>query len=361
MHNPAWKSAKAVHALQLVAGPTARRHLLSHGIRQQDFEVMVGASGGPKWFALYGLDQYLFGEFFHRRRTPLHLIGSSAGAWRFACFAQQQPVAASQRFANAYRDVDFADNASISDVTRTCQGILDAAIPDDAAVTQILTNPVIKLNLIVARARGICATRQPFLQLLSLLLAASANALHRNHLGAFFERVLFHAPDERPPFHAINDLPTHRVALTRDNLRDAIMASGSIPLVLDPVRDIHGAGPGNYYDGGVTDYHFDIPFCDQGLVLYPHFYPTITPGWFDKALRWRRGTARHFDNVLLLCPSPAWVASLPHGKIPDRKDFDRLAPSQRIDNWRTVQQRSHELADEFSQLVSGERDICQYL
>ncbi len=350
-----------MHALQIIAGASAREKLLADGIRQQDFNVLVGASGGPKWFSLYGLDQYLFGEFFRRRQIPLHLIGSSAGAWRFACFAQQNPVAASRRFAEAYRDVSFAPRASVKQVTATCRGILDAAIPDQAAVEQILSNPVIKLNLMVARARGLCATRLPVLQPLSLLMAATANAMHRNHLGLFFERVLFHAPDEKPPFYAINDLPTHRVPLSHDNLRDAVMASGSIPMVLDPVRNISGAGDGNYYDGGVTDYHFDIPFCDQGLVLYPHFYPTITPGWFDKALSWRRGTASNFDNVVLLCPSPLWVQSLPFGKIPDRKDFDKFDTRTRIDYWRTVQRRSHELAREFAELVNGQRELEPYL
>ena len=67
-------------------------------------------------------------------------------------------------------------------------------------------------------------------------------------------------------------LPTQHVLLTKDNLRQAVLASGSIPMVLNPVENIAGAGRGLYYDGGVTDYHFDLSFSDSGLVLYPHFY-----------------------------------------------------------------------------------------
>jgi hypothetical protein len=131
------------------------------------------------------------------------------------------------------------------------------------------------------------------------------------------------------------------------------MASGSIPLALNGVANIHGAGPGMYYDGGVTDYHFDIPFSAKGLVLYPHFYSTITPGWFDKALKWRRGSPANFDNVIILCPSPEWVASLPFGKIPDRKDFVQLDDKTRIQYWAETMKRSSELADELHELVHG--------
>ncbi|HBN89859.1 MAG TPA: alpha/beta hydrolase, partial [Rheinheimera sp.] len=70
------------HALRVLAGPTALAQIKQHGFNQADFNVMVGASGGPKWFCLYGLDQYLFGSFFRQRSTPLHILGSSAGAWR---------------------------------------------------------------------------------------------------------------------------------------------------------------------------------------------------------------------------------------------------------------------------------------
>ncbi|MDC1119026.1 hypothetical protein OAT28_00415 [Gammaproteobacteria bacterium] len=51
-------------SLSIYAGPTARAQLLEQGVTAAQFKVMVGASGGPKWFVLYGLDRYLFGDFF---------------------------------------------------------------------------------------------------------------------------------------------------------------------------------------------------------------------------------------------------------------------------------------------------------
>ena len=347
--------------LRLIAGPKARAHLLEHGLRQADFSVMVGASGGPKWLALAKLDQYLFGEFFRDRDVPLHLIGSSAGAWRFTCFARKDPVAASAAFAHAYQEIAYPRGISVAEVTERSQVLLHAVLPDRDAAQEILGNPHIKLNLVVARAKGITTARQRGLQAASLGVTALANAVHRRTLGAFFERVLFHAADAQPPFYHINDLPTRRVPLAADNLRDAVLASGSIPLVLSGVPDIAGAGPGIYYDGGITDYHFDIPFTDDGLVLYPHFYPYASPGWFDKSLKWRRAQPKHYENVLMVCPSPAWIAALPYGKIPDRKDFGRMSHEQKVAYWGETIARSEQLADEFHQLTMDRDRLAHHL
>jgi hypothetical protein len=63
----------------------------------------------------------------------------------------------------------------------------------------------------------------------------------------------------------------------------------------------------------------------DGLTLYPHFSPTITPGWLDKFLPWRKAHKdrnRHWlDSLVIVCPSDAFVAKLPNAKVPDRADF----------------------------------------
>ncbi len=66
-------------SLSIYAGPTARAQLLEQGVTAAQFNVMVGASGGPKWFVLYGLDRYLFGTFLqgrkiHYSRLALRLV-----------------------------------------------------------------------------------------------------------------------------------------------------------------------------------------------------------------------------------------------------------------------------------------------
>lgn len=343
----------AGHALQVIAGPRARLHIEQHGLRPDDIRVMVGASGGPKWLCLAALDEYLFGEFFAGRDQPLDLLGSSSGAWRFACLAQQEPVAALRRFRDAYHQLRFPGNADREAITRVSKTLLNAILPTRAHEQAVLDNDVFRLHFMVGQARGLAAGRHPIAQAAGMALSALANGVDRRALGLLFRRVLFHAPRGRPPFYDLDDLPTDQVALNEGNLRDAIMASASIPMVLNPVNHIAGAGTGPFYDGGITDYHFDIPFADEGLVLYPHFYPEITPGWFDKKLR-RGPSPENYDNVIMLCPSADWVASLPYGRIPDRRDFQRLRDDEREAAWGEAIARSQELVDDFKHLLNGE-------
>ena len=129
---------------------------------------MVGASGGPKWFSLFGLDQYLFGEFFQQRTRALHILGSSAGAWRFACFAQQDPVAASKRFCHAYATICYPKDADAQLISDISASIIDDVFPSDMHIQQVLDNPQIKLSLVVAKARRVSSARNRLLQAGSL-------------------------------------------------------------------------------------------------------------------------------------------------------------------------------------------------
>ncbi|MCX2982795.1 hypothetical protein EYC98_18180 [Halieaceae bacterium IMCC14734] len=126
-------------------------------------------------------------------------------------------------------------------------------------------------------------------------------------------------------------------------------ASGSIPFVLTGERDIDGAPPGQYWDGGIVDYHFDLSaFHGSGLALYPHFCASVTPGWFDKFLPWRRRGSEVMDRVVLLCPSDSYLESLPHGKIPDRSDMTRLPHQERVEYWEQAAASSVTLAEDFA-------------
>jgi hypothetical protein len=150
-------------------------------------------------------------------------------------------------------------------------------------------------------------------------------------------------------------------SLTPDNLNLALLASGSIPYVMEGVRDIAGAPPGVYRDGGAADYHLDIPYGlnGKGIVLYPHFSRRIIPGWFDKHLFWRRPSAGNMADVLVVAPSENFVSRLPDGKITDRKDFYRYAGDNqaRFACWRQVADAGKLLAEDFMDAVAS-GDIC---
>ena len=96
--------------IDIYAGKTAAKIINEQGFKPELFTSFLGASGGPKWFTLFGLDKYIFGEFFKHRTQPLNLIGSSAGAFRSACFAQNDPVAAIKRLAKSYSQTRYSNN-----------------------------------------------------------------------------------------------------------------------------------------------------------------------------------------------------------------------------------------------------------
>jgi hypothetical protein len=218
-----------------------------------------------------------------------------------------------------------------------------------------LDHPHYALTLTTVRARGLLASERPTAQLAGVVAAATSNLLSRRLYAQHWRRVWF--CDPRHPAPALtSDFPTHVAPLLADNLLDALQATAAIPLVVAGVLDPKHAPAGRYRDGGLLDYHLDLPYpAVDGLVLYPHFYPHIIPGWFDKRLSWRRPTAQRLDNVLLVAPSPDWVSRLPYGKIPDRNDFKQLDDVSRQRYWRQVTAETTRLGDAFLAAVDNDQ------
>jgi hypothetical protein len=335
-------------ALKISAGPAALGHIRREGFDRNAFTVMAGASGGPKWLVLSQLDRVLGPWLLHGRDTPVFLLGSSIGAWRFACYAQSDPVAALDRFEDAYVAQRYDARPAAEEVTARSREILDILLSDHG-IDEILTADTVRLNVMTVRSRALTASDAKVPLMTGLAVSALANAVSRKLLGLFYVRSLFSDPRSEPPFAELPGLPLERAPLMPANLREAILATGSIPLVLEGVRDIAGAARGTYRDGGIVDYHFDVELSGgTGLVLYPHFYGYVVPGWFDKSLKHRRGRA-NLDRVVLIHPSGEFVAGLPNGKIPDRKDFETMSNDARIRCWRRVIAECERLAETFDE------------
>jgi len=342
-------------ALEVFAGPTALAQVQREGVKPASFSTIVGASGGPKWFVLYGLDRYLFGEFFANRESPLVTLGSSAGAWRLSCLGLQDPVGGLDRLAQYYSAQRYSATPTAQEISREAAALVDIVLGESGA-QEIAEHPFVHVNIVTDRARGLLASERRSILMTGLGLSALSNLFSRRLLGLSFQRIVFHGGPLSKSVAKLDEFATEFVRLRTANVRKALLASGSIPLVLEGVTDIPGAPDGVYRDGGITDYHFDLPFnSGEGLVLYPHFYPHFTPGWFDKHLPWRRPKPEHFHNVLVLAPSLEFVSQLPYGKIPDRKDFETMNYDTRAAYWHTVLTASAALGEEFAEMVrSGE-------
>lgn len=339
--------------LTIKAGATAYEQVKRQGLLADDIDLLLGASGGPKWFVLQGLDRFLFGDFFANKKQPLKTLGTSAGAWRFAALGQSDPVAASELFARLYSTQTYSEKPDRAEITREAKKLLAEYVPEQA-ITSILNQNDIQHHFIVARCLRSTAS-EGRRQLWGLLSSALANSVNRRSLGRYYERVMFHHPQSTLDFcRHWDDLPTRFVQLNARNFAPALLATGSIPLVLEGVKDIPGAPPGVYRDGGITDYHFDIDLSRvDGLVLYPHFHSEAIPGWFDKRLKKRRTRGKDWPNVIFISPSEAFVKALPYGKIPDRTDFQKLPVTERIEYWRKAIAAGQNLADELAELIAS--------
>ena len=332
--------------IDIVAGKNAAKIINEQGFKPELFTSFLGASGGPKWFTLFGLDKYIFGEFFKNRTQPLNLIGSSAGAFRSACFAQNDPVAAIERLATSYSQTRYSSNKPTpAEITIKARALLEDVFGDNG-VTEIINNPVFKAHFIVAKSNGFIASENKLIQLLGLSKSYMLNRVNRKLLGSQYERFIFGAPNSNLSITDSYNFKTQNIALNQTNLKDALLASGSIPLVMQGIKNIAGSPQGMYRDGGIIDYHFDVKINNPGLILYPHFNSDPKAGWFDKNLK-RKVASQNYDNVVMITPSKEFVAGLPYGKIPDRNDFTDLDADTRIKYWNTVFNETEKLAEAF--------------
>ncbi|MBW1897236.1 MAG: patatin-like phospholipase family protein [Deltaproteobacteria bacterium] len=325
------------------------------GFDLSSVKVLAGASGAAKFLVLTGMDRVLM-SLFKERANPLYLIGTSIGAFRMAAYCQRDPLEALGRLEREYIAQQYDSRPTRREVTGESRRILHAYIEDDE-IEHILNHPFMRISFLANKCKGLLKSENLFLQGLGVALASGVNRLNRDGLGHFFERALFSASREDPPFASMNQFPMRIYRLTESNFKEALLSSGSIPLAMEGVSGIAGV-PGVFRDGGILDYHLDIPFLpdEDGLVLYPHFYEHITPGWLDKSLN-RKPDEKNIENVVLVAPSNRFVESLPFGKIPDRQDFRTFfrKDKERMGYWKSVVQRNEALGDEFLEAIESGR------
>ena len=338
-------AASSTSSLRFIAGRRMAARLQRDGWSVDHFDLMLGASGGPKWLVLYGLDVAL-APMLARRREPLALLGSSIGAWRQACYAQDDPVAAFGRFRAAYLEAP-EDDGRMPDFDAMFRRYLDRVLGAGGAAEVVHGRRFVQHIVTARQARQVASMVRAFAP------PVARNLLSRRWLGSrALQRAVFSTdPDGLESISGPRWRVGRRVQLTTANLPAALLATAAVPGLLQAVR-VPGDDAG-HVDGGLFDYHFHPGELRRGLaIVYPHFYPHLVPGWFDRFTR-RRVPPAALDNTLLIAPSAAFVSSLPGGRIPDRRDAQRLTPAELLRNWSTVFERSVELGEVFAEQVSS--------
>jgi hypothetical protein len=329
-------------------GAQARAHIETQGLKPADIRCIPAAAGGPKGLALMGLDRFIFGQWI-TAPEGLTLVGASIGAWRMAAAAQMNPVAALTELERGYiEDQNYSHKPPPDEVYAR----IFAAVRNTFADFSV--RPGVALRVLTARAVGRLnqdGSRRAFAR------ATLANTASRSRLAGYLKRVVFTA-GEASALDALlqnaDAFGAQAVRLSPENTHHALMASGTIPVVCAPVTHIEHAPSGWYWDGGLIDYHLHYPYSQMGgLTLYPHFAPSITPGWLDKFLPWRKQGVRGrgadwLANMILIAPSPSLMARLPNGTLPNRNDFYRYGTDHpaRIRAWRQAVAECQRFADE---------------
>jgi hypothetical protein len=366
-------------ALRIYAGPAARRQIEQQGLQPSDVGVVPGAAGGPKGLILGPLDRFLFGQWLPRSQQPVDLVGGSIGAWRMATACLSDCVASFERLEHDYIHQHYELPPGRKRPTAqqvSAQFGENLRLFYDGRIAEVLNHPRYRLHVLTSRGRHVLAREGVVRTPLGYLGAFAANTVHRRALGGWLERVVFScpAPDANgstaPLPFSTQDFRSRQVLLDERNFKAALQASCSIPFVLEAVHDIPGAPPGAYWDGGITDYHLHLDYRARpavagcaGLVLYPHFQRSVVPGWLDKGLRWRHRSTPFLDSTVVLAPDPAWVATLPNGKLPDRTDFTHYGMDwrARAKAWGRAVGEAQRLADEFAQWLEGGRGAVEPL
>lgn len=347
--------------LEIYAGKNALKTIQEQGFKQELFTNFLGASGGPKWFILFGLDKYLFGDFFTNRTSELNLIGSSAGAFRAAALTQNDPIKAIERLAYTYAHTVYSAKPTPQEIAGQAVNIVDQLFAENGA-NEVINNKTFKAHFLVAKCNGLTSSDNKVIQGAGLINSIVLNKLSRRLLSKQYQRYIFKSPTSNLSINDPYNFSNTYQDLTNENIKSALLASGSIPMVMSGIKDIEGTTKGTYRDGGIIDYHFDFSLSNakhddmnsnenaQGLTLYPHFSSIPKAGWFDKNSN-RKVLASSYDDTVLLAPSQNFIQSLPFGKIPDRTDFTKMDAQTRIKYWLKVLEETTQLAECFNDFV----------
>ena len=137
------------------AGHQALAEIERNGFRPDAFSTLLGASGGPKWLVLSAIDRVLARRLVAARSTPLHALGTSIGAFRHTCLAQRDPVAALDRFEEAYVAQAYERKPTPAEVTAESRRIFDVLLGGDGAGEALGHPPVSYTHLTLPTNREV--------------------------------------------------------------------------------------------------------------------------------------------------------------------------------------------------------------
>lgn len=351
-----------MNCIRIKAGKRAYEVIQDGGFHLGHITTYFAPATGPRWLVAAGFDLTLLKDSRLGGSKTVTLIGSSAGAWRFAAWVQPEPEKSYRNLMEAYITTSYSRKDTPATILQSMQGIVNAFIESDA-LSFALANKKYRLAILTARAKHLISSEVRWIQQIGLGMCFLMNTVNSSYTYNFAQRVVFYNGPKPPQFCLNNDFRGRYIPLNEINFKHAVIASGAIPLVIAGVRNIYGAPIGVYRDGGLTDYHLTQNYApkDNEITLFFNHQERIIPRWMDKKLTYRKPPDHVLDNVLMVYPSDEFVATLPGGKVPDRGDFATFIdnPRVRIEHWLQAVKLAQPLGEQFLELVdSGKiRDV----
>jgi len=334
--------------LRLKAGKNAYQKVLSNNLRKEDIRVMAAAAAGPKWLILYELDKFLINEFLPNHPQKIHFAGGSIGSWRAASYCVEDAPQAIDRLHHAYVHQSYSDAPFGDEVSDGIKNIIEEMLGKNGF--ENLQNPTDRLlHISTSRATFKTNGKISLYQKMKFVKPYFVNIFNRKNLGRYIERVMFtNAPH---PIFKPDGLKSTNLSISKENLINALCASGSIPFYMNPiVMDGY-----EHWDGGAADYHMALDYdIEDGLVFFPHYRDHINPGWFDKYWPYRTASPELLKNTVMLYPTEEFIQLLPEKKLTSTDDFFNHEDEERIAIWKKVSELGKLLVEDFQRILDGE-------
>ena len=146
--------------IRIKAGSKIYPIIKDGGFNFDSVSTYFGPAVGPRWLIASGFDLTLLKGGFLGCSNAVHLIGSSAGAFRFAAWLQPEAIESYNKLLDAYINVRYTKSDTPATALEKITGIINEYLEDDA-LPFALANKKYRLVIITARARGLVAFKNP--------------------------------------------------------------------------------------------------------------------------------------------------------------------------------------------------------
>ena len=347
--------------LEIRAGKRAYEHIMANGLSADDIHTVFGASGAAKWLSIAGLDSAIFGDWLSGTTHTINLFGTSIGAIKLAAAVQPLPKERLAALADAYIAQRYQGRPTPDEIKAQGDGIMEAALGEDG-VNNLLHHARYRYHCGAVQSTGRMVSERRADQIASMSFLALQNFRGKEQMARGLKRVIISTPCNQTDtgIRSNDGVDTLYLALNEKNLRDAVRASGSIPVYMHGVEwpsdsTTQTTEPLILRDGGLLDYHpspSNFSTEGSGFVLYPHFFGKLVETWFDKFIPWRQVRAESNQDMILLFPGEHYLNSIELGRVPDRADFNRFSgkDAERERLWRQAYEMSYRLGEEWLEI-----------